>query len=264
MGDPEMPTTTDHPAVALVCGQAPDEASPAESPMRVDGTLVTSVRMSRAHAQEIGIMDDHTLHNDHAPHNDATLWRMIRAEGARLDQIDRSAISGGADYDWLIDIIIRMMRTRIMHAARPAERVVTPELLADTGDPTLAHIMARAAIGRWVLHQLEQHPDQLAFLEFPVNVGSDHVATVRIEMGGGLTASEIIAGERQRADAVCIAAGLDRAEAKAAARATEANDLRFACWALASRLDAGEDPKTIAEGIRQACRTAAAAPKGPA
>lgn len=207
---------------------------------------------------KIPTTEDRTLHND------AALWRMIRGEGVRLDRIDRPGVSGDGDYDWLVGIIISMMRTRIMHAKRPAERVVTPELLADTADPNLAHIMARAVIGRWALHQLEQHPDESAFLEYPVRVGNDLVATVRIEMGGGLTAAEIIAGERQRADAACIAAGLDRAEAKAAARATEANELRFACWALAKRLDAGEDPKVVAEAIRQACRAAVDAPKGPA
>ena len=136
--------------------------------------------------------------------------------------------------------------------------------MGDPEMPTTTDHPAVALVCEWVLHQIEEHPDELNFLEFPVRRDGNLVATVRIEMGGGLTASEIIAGERQRADAACIAAGLDRAEAQAAARATEANDLRFACWALAQRLDAGEDPKTIAEGIRQACRTAAAAPKGPA
>jgi hypothetical protein len=136
--------------------------------------------------------------------------------------------------------------------------------MADPKIPTTANHSAVALVCEWVLYQLEQHPDEAAFLEYPVRDGDHLVATVRIEMGGGLTASEIIAGERQRADAACIAAGLDRAEAKAAARASEANDLRWACWALAGRLEAGEDPKVVAGAIRQACRAAADAPKGPA
>ncbi len=136
--------------------------------------------------------------------------------------------------------------------------------MGDPEMPTATDHPAVALVCEWVLYQLEERPDDAAFLEFPVRRDGNLVATVRIEMGGGLTASEIIAGERQRADAACLAAGLDRAEAQAAARASEANELRFACWALASRLDAGEDPKAVAEAIRQACRTAAAAPKGPA
>jgi hypothetical protein len=136
--------------------------------------------------------------------------------------------------------------------------------MADPKIPTTEDHPAVALVCEWVRYQLEVHPNDSAFLEYPVRDNGNLVATVRIEMGGGLTASEIIAGERQRADAACIAAGLDRAEAKAAARATEANELRWACWALAKRLDAGEDPKAVAEAIRQACRAAANAPKGPA
>lgn len=135
--------------------------------------------------------------------------------------------------------------------------------MADPKIPTTADHPAVALVCEWVLYQLKQHPDEAAFLEYPVRDGANLVATVRIEMGGCLTASEIIAGERQRADAACLAAGLDRAEAKAAARASEANDLRWACWALAGRLEVGEDPKVVAEAIRQACRAAADAPKGP-
>jgi hypothetical protein len=136
--------------------------------------------------------------------------------------------------------------------------------MTDVSMPTAADHPAVALICEWALYQLEERPDDAAFLEFPVRRDGNLVATVRIEMGGCLTASEIIAGERARADAACIAAGLDRAEAQAAARASEANELRFACWALAGRLDAAEDPKTIADAIRRACRVAAAAPKGPA